>query len=206
MMDEGLFQENERLTPQAGSRHVTGLGPFELESGARLENADLAWESWGTLNESRDNAVLICHALSGDSHAAGWWSRMVGPGRAIDPAEHFILCSNVLGGCQGSTGPGTLDSDGVRLGSRFPFPSIGDMVRAQAILLDRLSIPRLRMAAGGSMGGMQVLEWAVRFPDRLDRAWVTASCGAHSPMQIGFNETARQAVLRDPKWRGGDFP
>jgi homoserine O-acetyltransferase len=166
---------------------------------------DVAWQSWGRLDSKRSNAVLVCHALSGDSNAAGWWSRLIGPGRAIDPAKWFVIGTNALGGCQGTTGPGTLDAEGRRLGSRFPAISVGDMVEVQARLLDELGIRRLALVIGGSMGGMQALEWAASRPERVAKCAAVASCRAHSAMQIGFNEAARQAVMRDPKWRGGDF-
>lgn len=206
-MDRALFQENERLTPNEDSRLYHDLGFFGYEClSVPGFTSRIAYETWGELNEARDNAILVCHALSGDSHCIGWWSRIIGPGRALDPADWFIIGANALGGCQGSTGPGTLDEDGQRLGSRFPELTIGDMVRAQASLIESLGIAKLALVCGGSMGGMQALEWSVRFPELVERCWMTASCRAHSAMQIGFNETARQAVIRDPKWRGGDFP
>lgn len=206
-MDRALFQENERLTPNRDSRLFHDLGFFSYQNLSEPSfTSRIAYETWGKLNEAKDNAVLICHALSGDSHCIGWWSRIIGPGRALDPADWFVIGTNALGGCQGSTGPGTLDEEGRRLGTRFPEITLGDMARAQASLIDFLGIPKLALVCGGSMGGMQALEWAVSFPDRVERCWTTASCRAHSAMQIGFNETARQAVIRDPKWRGGDFP
>lgn len=206
-MDRALFQENERLTPQEDSRLYHELKGFRYESLVDPGFPSLiAYETWGRLSEARNNAVLVCHALSGDSHCIGWWSRIIGPGRAIDPAEWFVIGTNSLGGCQGSTGPGALDSEGRRLGTRFPELTIGDMVRAQASLVQSLGISKLALVCGGSMGGMQALDWAVRFPDMVERCWLTASCRAHSAMQIGFNEAARQAVIRDPKWRGGDYP
>lgn len=204
-MDQALFQENERLTPAAHSRRILATGPLSCEMGGRLEQVDIAWEAWGELNADRSNAILVCHALSGDSHAVGWWERLAGPGRALDTRSHFVIGVNALGGCQGSTGPGSLDQDGRRLGSRFPEISVGDMVDVQARLLDHLGIAKLKLVCGGSMGGLQALEWSVRHPGRVKACWATASCRAHSAMQIGFNEAARQAVLRDPKWLGGDF-
>lgn len=203
MVDPALFHENERTAPTS-ARQIMPIGDLTTEQGSQIANAEIAWQSWGTYDGS--NAVLVCHALSGDSNCVGWWDRVVGPGKPIDTDRWFVIGSNVLGGCQGSTGPATLDQEGRRLGSRFPFVTVGDMVEAQARLLDRLGVPRLALVCGGSMGGMQALEWATRFPDRVDRCWMTASCAAHSAMQIGFNETARQAVMRDPKWLGGDFP
>jgi homoserine O-acetyltransferase len=159
------------------------------------------------LDSDRSNAVLVCHALSGDSHAIGWWSPIVGPGKAIDTDRFFVIGVNALGGCQGSTGPSSPHpDDGRPYGSRFPIITIQDMVAAQVRLIDHLGIDRLLAVAGGSMGGMQALEWTVQAPGRVQKAFVTASTAAHSAMQIGFNEGARQAVMRDPKWRGGDYP
>jgi homoserine O-acetyltransferase len=204
-MDQALFQENERLAPKADQRKLIPIGPLTLESGEVLPDVVVACETWGKLSPSGDNAILVCHALSGDSHCVGWWERMVGPGKAIDPERHFVIGSNCLGGCQGTTGPGTLDAAGRRLGSRFPWITVGDMVEAQARLLDQLGVSRLALVCGGSMGGMQALEWALRFPRRIDRCWMTASCARHSAMQIGFNEAARQAIMRDLEWHDGDF-
>jgi homoserine O-acetyltransferase len=204
-IDPALFEENERTAPAADGRRIVGVGNLHTETGHDLVDVEIAVETWGELNAAGDNAVLACHALSGDSHAIGWWDRVIGPGKAIDTDRFFVIGTNCLGGCQGSTGPGSRDSDGKRLGSRFPMITVGDMVEAQARVLDALGVSRLAMVAGGSMGGMQALEWAVRFPERVARCWMTASCHAHSAMQIGFNEAARQAILRDPRWMGGDF-
>lgn len=203
--DGEFFQENERLSRQGGGPQIAHLGALDC-LGGRLESAQIAYEAWGPLNEDRSNAVLVCHALSGDSNAAAWWSRLIGPGKAIDTNHWHVIGTNVLGGCQGSSGPGSLDEDGRRLGSRFPEISVADMVDAQAKLCDSLGIHRLAMVIGGSMGGMQALEWAASRPDRVARCVVSASCAAHSAMQIGFNETARQAILRDPLWLCGDYP
>lgn len=179
------------------------VGSMDLEPGGHLQEVTIAYETWGT--HRGNNAVLVCHALTGDSHCVGWWDRLVGPGRAINPDEHFIIGTNVLGGCQGSTGPSSLAPDGKPFGSRFPLITVGDMVEAQARVLDHLGINRLFLVCGGSMGGMQALEWAARFPERVENVWLTASCAAHNPMQIGFNETARQAIMRDPLWKNGDY-
>lgn len=204
-MDRALFQENERLTPKADSRRFHQLGDFVCESGAVIPSGQIAYETWGQLNADKSNAILVCHALSGDSHCLGWWSRLFGEDKPIDPEKWFIIGTNALGGCQGSTGPGTLDANGLRLGSRFPQVTVGDMVEAQKSLASALGITKLAMVCGGSMGGMQALEWTVRFPEMVERCWMTASCRAHSAMQIGFNEAARQAILRDPAWNGGDY-
>jgi len=204
-IDPALFQENERTAPHAKARLYANIGPLECEFGGKIDSVTVAYETWGRLSESKDNAVLICHALSGDSHAIGWWERMVGPGKPIDTRKYFVIGSNCLGGCQGTTGPSSVGPDGRRYGSRFPIITIGDMVQVQSRLIPLLGVEQLHAVAGGSMGGMQALEWALRFPDRVRKAFIAASCAAHTPMQIGFNEVARQAVMRDPLWRGGDY-
>ena len=203
-MDPALFQENERAAPAEAHRLVTNVGEIVTESTNRKLQVDVAYETWGTLTPAKDNAVLICHALSGDSHAIGWWDRMVGPGKAIDTDHLFVIGTNCLGGCQGTTGPASIGPDGQRYGSRFPMVEVGDMVEAQTRLVASLGIERLHGVAGGSMGGMCALEWTLR--GKVRKAFVTASCRAHSAMQIGINEAARQAVVRDAKWRGGDYP
>lgn len=204
-LDDALFQENERTSAKTDERHYVQIGDLDCECGKTLPNAVVAYEAWGTLNLDKSNAILICHALSGDSHAIGWWDRLIGPGKPIDTNHFFVIGSNVIGGCQGSTGPASLASDGKPYGSRFPMVTVGDMVEAQSRLIDYLGIKALFGVAGGSMGGMQALEWTVRFPARVKKAFVTASCAAHSPMQIGFNEVGRQAIMRDPKWLEGDY-
>lgn len=163
----------------------------------------MAYETWGTY--TGDNAILVCHALSGDSHAVGWWSRLVGPGKAIDTDRYFVIGTNALGGCQGTTGPGSLHPDGKPYGSRFPIITLQDMVTVQRRLLDQLGITHLLTIAGGSMGGMQALQWTIQYPGFAKKAFITASASRHSAMQIGFNEAARQAVMRDPKWNNGDY-
>lgn len=204
-MDSALFQENERTEPTVGDRKVICIGGLQLEAGGTLDSVELAYETWGELNPSRSNAILICHALTGDSHAVGWWSRLIGPGMPIDTDHFFVIGANVLGGSQGSTGPSSMAPDGKPYGSRFPMLTVGDMVASQAKLLDHLGIWQLFAVAGGSMGGMIALNWTVMYPKRVRKAFITASAAAHSPMQIGFNETARQAIMRDPKWKGGDY-
>lgn len=205
-IDPALFEENERTAPVADERQFLVTGPYRCEVGGELPQVTIAYETWGQLNDDRSNAILACHALTGDAHAIGWWERLIGPGKPIDTDTHFVIGVNVLGGCQGSTGPASLDSEGKRYSLRFPIVTVGDMVEIQARLLDSLGIERLFAVAGGSMGGMQALEWTVRFPHRVGKAFITASCAAHSAMQIGFNETARQAVMQDPRWMGGDYP
>lgn len=193
-IDSALFQENERTRPDLVDRRVAEIGALPLENGGELADVRIAYETWG---DPSHPAILVCHALSGDSHAAGWWDRLVGPGRAMDTDRYFVVCSNALGGCQGSTGPQD---------STFPKITLRDMVDAQARLADALKIPKWHAVAGGSMGGMQALEWSVRHPGWVERCFATASCAAHSAMQIGFNEAGRQAIRRDPRWRGGDYP
>jgi len=205
-MDPALFQENERLTPKADERRFVDIGALECERGGRLANVTVAYQTWGTLSESKDNAVLVCHALTGDSNAAGWWDRLVGEGKAIDTARYFVVCTNSLGGCRGTTGPSHLAEDSRPWGSRFPEITIGDTVEGMRRALSAIGIERLHAAAGGSMGGMQILDWTVRHPGEIRKAWLTASCAAHNANQIGFNEAQRQAILRDPKWLGGDYP
>jgi homoserine O-acetyltransferase len=204
-IDEALFKENERTAPTFEHRQFCSIGPMQCEFGGTIDAVTVAYETWGTLSSNKDNAVLICHALSGDSHAVGWWDRMVGEGKPIDTTKYFVIGTNCLGGCQGTTGPSSAAPDGTRYNVRFPIITIGDMVEAQAMLVSALGIDRLYTVAGGSMGGMQALEWALRFPNRVRKAFVAASCAAHTAMQIGFNEVARQAVMRDPKWKGGNY-
>jgi homoserine O-acetyltransferase len=187
-----------------------------LESGKALSPATVAYETYGRLNEAGTNAVLVCHALSGDSHAAGyysqsdrkpgWWDAYVGPGKALDTDKLFVICSNVLGGCMGSTGPASEDpATGRPYGLDFPVVTIGDMVEAQKRLVEHLGVSSLLAVVGGSIGGMQVLEWAVRFPDMVRAAIPLASTTKHSALAIAFNEVARQAIMADPKWRSGDY-
>ncbi len=189
--------------------------PLRLESGGMLEGAEVAYRTWGTLNADRSNAVLVCHALTGDQHVAGvhpvsgkpgWWTQMVGPGRPLDPARHFIIGSNVIGGCMGSTGPSSTDpKTGRPYGLSFPVITIADMVRAQAALVEGLGIDRLFAVVGGSMGGMQVLEWAHAYPARIKAAVCLASAGRHTAQNIAFHEVGRQAIMADPDWRGGHY-
>lgn len=205
MIDPALFQENERTAPSADERQFVEVGSLDCECGKRLDNVIVAYETWGALDESKSNAILVCHALSGDSHAIGWWDRLIGPGKAIDTDKYFVIGTNALGGCQGTTGPASIGPEGKPYGSSFPMVTVGDMVEVQARVLDALGIQQLLCVAGGSMGGMQALEWTTRFPERVRKAFVTASSARHSPMQIAINEVGRQAILRDPNYRGGDY-
>ncbi|MFM9873515.1 MAG: homoserine O-acetyltransferase [Fimbriimonadaceae bacterium] len=204
-IDDALFQENERLASAADQRRYCNTGHLDFGAGGCLEESIIAYETWGELNEEKTNAILICHALSGDSHAVGWWDRIVGPGRAIDTTKYFVVGTNVLGGCQGSTGPASLGPNGVEFGSEFPVIEIQDMVVAQHRVMESLGIEKWALVAGGSMGGMQAISWAVQYPSAVQRVWCTASAAAHGAMQIGFNETGRQAIRRDPAFMGGDY-
>jgi homoserine O-acetyltransferase/O-succinyltransferase len=187
-----------------------------LECGAKLGPITIAYETCGKLNDDKSNAVLICHALSGDSHVAGyyseddskpgWWDIMVGPGKGIDTDKYFIICSNILGGCMGSTGPCTYHPKTVEpYGHNFPVVTIGDMVRAQKALLGHLGIKKILSVIGGSIGGMQVLEWSVRYPEMVVSAVPLATTTRHSALAIAFNEVARQAIMTDPNWNNGDY-
>ena len=187
---------------------------FALQSGETLQRPQLAYETYGRLNERGDNAVLICHAFTGSSHAAshgdgdglGWWEGMFGPDAAFDPERDFVICSNTLGGCFGSTGPLSPDpATGKPYGARFPVVTIEDMVDAQARLVEHLGITRLRAVIGGSMGGMQALIWAVRYPDRVASVIPIACAAAHSPDAIAFHAVGRRAIMEDPGWQGGDY-
>jgi homoserine O-acetyltransferase len=191
--------------------------PFPLEGGAVLHGGvDIAYETWGRLADDGGNAVLVTHALTGDSHAAGpladghptagWWDAIIGPGKALDTDELFIVCANVLGGCQGTTGPvHPHPDDGAPWGSRFPVVSVRDAVRTQAALADHLGVRRWRCVVGGSMGGMHVLEWAVMYPERVASVVPIATCTAATAQQIGWWSTGRRVIRMDPKWRGGDY-
>ncbi|HEU4328701.1 MAG TPA: homoserine O-acetyltransferase [Roseiflexaceae bacterium] len=197
-------------------RYATWTEPLLLESGATLGPITLAYETYGELNAARDNAILLLHALSGDAHAAGrhsatdrktgWWNDMVGPGRPFDTSRYFVICSNVLGGCQGSTGPSSPDPlTGRPRGARFPVITIGDMVRAQTRLLDYLGIDRLLAVAGGSMGGFQALEWATAHSERVGGTILLATAARSSPQTIAWNTIGRRAIMSDPRWNGGDY-
>jgi len=198
------------------THHADFDSPLQLRGGGVLPAFRLAYETYGTLNADHSNAILICHALSGDAHVAGyhtddpseppgWWDEAVGPGKMFDTGRYFVLCINVIGGCRGSTGPASESPDGQPWGLRFPVLTVYDMVQAQARLLDRLGIQRLYATAGGSMGGMQALEWAVSFPERVANVLFIASTPRSTPMNIALNETGRQAIYADPNWNGGHY-
>ncbi len=193
---------------------------FVLEGGGMLGDITVAYETWGELSARADNALLVCHALTGDSHAAGalveghptpgWWDGLIGPGLAIDTDRYFVVCANVLGGCQGTTGPAsprpaTSDAPGRPYGSAFPVVSIRDMVRAQVVVANELGVRRWLSVIGGSMGGMQALEWGVMFPERVASLVPIATAAAASAQQIAWWSTGRRIIRLDPGWNGGDY-
>lgn len=200
---------------EGGTWRFPSHQPLRLDSGAQLENLEIAYRTWGELNADGTNAVLICHALTGDQHVAGthpvsgkpgWWTRLVGPGKPIDPAKHFVICSNVVGGCMGSTGPASTNpATGKAYGLSFPVITIADMVRAQAMLIEALGVETLLAVIGGSMGGMQVQQWAADYPDKLFSAVIVASASRHSAQNIAFHEVGRQAIMADPDWKAGAY-
>jgi homoserine O-acetyltransferase len=191
------------------------IGNIILESGKQLRDVTIAYETYGTLNEKKNNAVLITHGFSGDAHAAGfhedeakpgWWSNMIGHGKAFDTSKYFVICSNVLGGCAGSTGPSSLNpTSNKSYALDFPIITISDMVHCQKKLIDFLEIDKLLAVVGGSMGGMQVLQWAISYPEKICSAIPIATTMKHSPQQIAFNEVARQAIMADIGWKNGNY-
>jgi len=189
--------------------------PLKLDCGKEISPLKIAYQTYGTLNEERSNAIFVCHALTGDQHVAsehpetkrpGWWTAMIGPGKSVDTERYFVICSNVVGGCMGSTGPSSINPEtGKPYGLQLPVITIADMVRAQAMLLDKLEIPDLFCVIGGSMGGMQVLQWAVDYPTRVFAAVPIATAARHSSQNIAFHEVGRQAIMADNEWLGGDY-
>ena len=189
--------------------------PIELDSGKTLKNVTVAYETYGELNKEKSNAILICHALTGDAHAAGWhegdkkpgwWEIVIGPGKALDTKKYFIICSNVLGGCKGTTGPSSINpGTGKEYGIDFPVITIRDMVEVQKQLVDSFGIDQLYAVVGGSMGGMQVLQWLVTYPQMMKKAIPMATAAMSSPQQIAFNEVGRQAIFSDPDWNKGNY-
>jgi homoserine O-acetyltransferase len=209
-----------RVGDPVGARRFVELTspgrPFALEGGGVLHSATVAYETWGTLDAAGSNALLVCHALTGDAHAAGkagagqptpgWWDDMIGPGKPLDTDRYFVVCSNVLGGCQGSTGPSSIDPEtGQPYGATFPVVTIRDMVRAQARLADHLGVDAWLSVLGGSMGGMQVIEWAVMYPHRVRSFVSLASNAQSSAWQIAWSAVGRTALALDPKWRRGNY-
>jgi len=212
---KGVDRVRESDRPQSPVVTFAPDKPLRLDAGVDLSPFQVAYQTYGTLNAAHSNAVLICHALTGDQHVAnvhpvtgkpGWWEVMVGPGLPIDTDRYFVICPNVIGGCMGSSGPSSTNPQtGSPWGLDFPVITIRDMVRAQAMLLDHLDIQRLFSIAGGSMGGMQVLQWCASYPDRVFSALPIAASTRHSAQNIAFHEVGRQAVMADPEWRQGRY-
>jgi homoserine O-acetyltransferase len=201
--------------PQSLVAHFGPESPLKMEAGVSLSPLTIAYQTYGELNAAKSNAVLVCHALTGDQHVAnthpitgkaGWWHNMVGPGRPIDTNRYFVIASNVVGGCMGTTGPASINpATGRPYGLDLPLVTIKDMVRAQAMLIDRLGIETLFCVAGGSMGGMQVLQWVASYPERVFAAMPIATSARHSSQNIAFHEVGRQAIMADPDWRKGRY-
>jgi homoserine O-acetyltransferase/O-succinyltransferase len=205
----------QSVSPDSFTLRLSSSSPLRMDSGTALAPLTVAYQTYGALNAAKSNAILLCHALTGDQHVAnphpvtgrpGWWETMVGPGLPFDTNRFFVICSNVLGGCMGSTGPASVNPEtGEPYGLDFPIVTIADMVRAQALLIDHLGIDTLLCVAGGSMGGMQVLQWAAIYPDRVFAALPIATAARHSSQNIAFHEVGRQAIMADPDWRGGRY-
>jgi len=203
------------LVPVTDIVHFPETEPLQLDSGSRLAPFSIAYNTYGTLNADRSNVVLVCHALTGDQYVvgphpitgkAGWWETVVGPGKAVDTDRYFVICPNIIGGCLGSSGPASINpATGKAYGLDFPVITVRDMVRAQLRLIESLGIDDLFCVIGGSMGGMQVLEWAANFGDRVFCAVPIATAARHSSQNIAFHEVGRQAVMADPDWRHGRY-
>jgi homoserine O-acetyltransferase len=207
----GAWREGDPV----GNRQFVSIGDLTLERGAELPHVRIAYETYGTLNADRSNAILVVHALTGDSHlvgasgpghpTGGWWSGLVGPGKSLDTDRWFVVAPNMLGGCQGTTGPSSTAPDGAEWGSRFPFLTIRDQVAAQAAFADKLGIATWAAVVGGSMGGMQALEWAIGYPDRVERVAILAAPPLSSADQIALNAVQLEAIRQDPQFQGGDY-
>ena len=191
------------------SANTVSFDSIALDNGTTLGPVDVAYETYGELNAAKTNAIVVLHAFSGDAHAAGddgWWANMIGPGKGFDTDRYFVICCNVLGGCRGTTGPGSINpATGLPWAMTFPPITIADMVRLQKKLIDHLGITQLLAVAGGSMGGMQALEWAVAYPDSVRAALPIATTSRHSAQQIAFNEVGRQSIMADPDWNDGNY-
>ncbi len=218
VLESAKKAEEKRLQvddPDSLVMRFAASDPLQLEGGGVLAPFQLAYQTYGELNARKSNAILICHALTGDQHVAnvhpvtekpGWWELMIGPGRPVDTNRFFVICSNIIGGCMGSTGPGSTNpATALPYGTDFPVITIADMVVAQARLIDRLGIEDLFSVIGGSMGGMQVLDWAARYPSRVFTAVPIATASRHTPQNIAFHEVGRQAVMADPDWAEGHY-
>ncbi len=198
------------------TQYVTFDEKIKLDSGKKFGPITVAYETYGELNKDKSNAILVCHALSGNAHAAGyhdskgnkpgWWNDIIGPDKAINTDKYFVICSNVIGGCAGTTGPSSINPETNKpYGSSFPVITIGDMVQVQKMLIDYLGIEKLLCVIGGSMGGMQALEWALRYPDKLEASAIIAATSRLSPQSIAFNAVGRNAIIRDENWNNGDY-
>lgn len=210
-MEAQQFTNTNKLENSEAKTFTFAHPPAELilESGEKLGPITLVYETYGNLNAQKSNAILVLHALSGDAHAArdnGWWDNLIGPGKSLDTGKYFVICSNVIGGCRGSTGPSSTNpKTGKPYGTDFPLVTIGDMVNTQVKLIDHLGIEKLLAVIGGSMGGMQVLQWMVAYPQRIRSAIPIATTMKHTPQQIAFNEVGRQAIIADPYWKNGHY-
>ncbi len=218
--DDDLIASNRPEPGEVGliePRDFITTEPFTFDNGLQIPGFTQRFETYGRLNAARDNAVLICHALSGDHHCAGihslndrkpgWWNNLIGPGKAVDTNRFFVLCANVLGGCQGSSGPSSTNlGTGRPYGLAFPFVTVRDMVRAQKRWLDDLGVKSLYAVIGGSMGGMQVLQFGIEYPGFVKRMLAMATTARESAQAIAFNEVGRQAIMQDPEWNQGDYP
>ena len=216
---EGGASRAEAIRREADEPHsdLVRFGPdkpLRLDAGVELTPFQIAYKTYGTLNAERSNAILVCHALTGDQYLIGehpatgkpgWWETMVGPGKPIDTQRFFVICPNVLGGCMGTTGPASKTASGEPYGLTLPVVTVGDMVRSQAMLLDHLGIDSVLCVTGGSMGGMQALQWAASYPERVFAALPIACAARHSAQNIAFHEVGRQAVMADPDWRNGRY-
>lgn len=212
---QSVYGPSHRKVEVGQVAHVAKDTPMKLDCGVDIRDFPIAFQTYGSLNECRTNAIVICHALTGDQYVAsahpvtekdGWWANMVGEGKPIDTSRFFVICSNVLGSCMGSYGPKSINPEtGKPFGLDFPVVTIHDMVRAQVLLLDALGIDKLHAVIGGSMGGMQALVWAANYPQRLNSVIVIASAAKHSAQNIAFHEIGRQAIMADPDWFGGRY-
>jgi len=215
LMAKSKFGANYKEIEVGEIVHIARDTPLKLECGVEVSNIPMAYQTYGKLNAAKDNVVLVCHALTGDQYVCGthpvtgkegWWDRMVGAGKPIDTDRFFVVCSNIIGGCMGSFGPKEINSQtGKPYGLSFPFITIEDMVKAQAMLLDQLGIGKIYCVIGGSMGGMQALEWARRFPERISSVMPIATSTRQSAQNIAFHEIGRQAIMADPDWCEGDY-
>ena len=204
-----MQEETELIISQKNQPQTFVFDELPLESGEKISPVTIAYETYGELNDDKSNAILILHALTGDAHVSGeggWWSSLVGRGKAIDTNKYYVICSNVIGGCAGSTGPSSINpKTGKSFGLDFPLVTISDFVNAQCHLIDHLGIDRLLAVVGGSMGGMQVLQWMITYPDRIRAAVPISTALKHTPQQIAFNEVGRQAIIADPDWQSGEY-